>query len=110
MSSGPIDQESKTPVSTSSLVLNENWDPATDDVRKAYPDAWEFEVGLDQSTIDERMIAGQGADANAISGTLQASTLPDRKSTRLNSSHVAIPYAVFCLKKKNKSRPGKRLQ
>src|SRR5437660_9904451 len=28
------------------------------------------------------------------------STFPDRKSTRLNSSHVAISYAVFCLKKK----------
>src|SRR5690625_6290909 len=30
--------------------------------------------------------------------------LGDRKSTRLNSSHVAISYAVFCLKKKNKNR------
>src|SRR5690606_40286462 len=28
--------------------------------------------------------------------------LEDRKSTRLNSSHVKISYAVFCLKKKNK--------
>src|SRR3989442_11724051 len=28
----------------------------------------------------------------------------DRKSTRLNSSHVRISYAVFCLKKKNKVR------
>src|SRR5699024_11734209 len=28
--------------------------------------------------------------------------LPDRKSTRLNSSHVSISYAVFCLKKKKK--------
>src|SRR5256885_4150372 len=27
--------------------------------------------------------------------------LPDRKSTRLNSSHLVISYAVFCLKKKN---------
>src|SRR5438067_7193055 len=27
----------------------------------------------------------------------------DRKSTRLNSSHVSISYAVFCLKKKNKN-------
>src|SRR5439155_18470593 len=29
----------------------------------------------------------------------------DRKSTRLNSSHVAISYAVFCLKKKNAPGP-----
>src|SRR5690242_21409091 len=29
----------------------------------------------------------------------------DRKSTRLNSSHMSISYAVFCLKKK-RSRPG----
>src|SRR5699024_11977264 len=29
-------------------------------------------------------------------------TLEDRKSTRLNSSHVSISYAVFCLKKKKK--------
>src|SRR5438132_9215029 len=29
--------------------------------------------------------------------------LPDRKSTRLNSSHTVISYAVFCLKKKNTS-------
>src|SRR5690625_6498704 len=30
--------------------------------------------------------------------------LEDRKSTRLNSSHVAISYAVFCLKKKNQNK------
>src|SRR5699024_12389069 len=29
----------------------------------------------------------------------------DRKSTRLNSSHVSISYAVFCLKKKKKTTP-----
>src|SRR5258708_31804501 len=29
----------------------------------------------------------------------------DRKSTRLNSSHQIISYAVFCLKKKNKTKP-----
>src|SRR2546426_5796846 len=28
---------------------------------------------------------------------------PDRKSTRLNSSHLVISYAVFCLKKKKKT-------
>src|SRR5207249_5172099 len=31
---------------------------------------------------------------------------PDRKSTRLNSSHVSISYAVFCLKKKKRRGPG----
>src|SRR6476646_11547889 len=30
-------------------------------------------------------------------------TQADRKSTRLNSSHTVISYAVFCLKKKNKT-------
>src|SRR5438874_4589117 len=36
----------------------------------------------------------------------------DRKSTRLNSSHVEISYAVFCLKKKKKmhDRPSRDLQ
>src|SRR2546426_5643223 len=35
---------------------------------------------------------------------LEAGTFwsPDRKSTRLNSSHLVISYAVFCLKKKKK--------
>src|SRR5690554_7385946 len=33
-----------------------------------------------------------------------AETLTDRKSTRLNSSHVRISYAVFCLKKKKVTR------
>src|SRR2546422_2419751 len=31
---------------------------------------------------------------------------PDRKSTRLNSSHGYISYAVFCLKKKKKQKPS----
>src|SRR5437660_6083708 len=34
----------------------------------------------------------------------------DRKSTRLNSSHVAISYAVFCLKKKKNEPDGARSQ
>src|SRR5436305_8791518 len=36
----------------------------------------------------------------------QGNTQGDRKSTRLNSSHVRISYAVFCLKKKKKRTPG----
>src|SRR5206468_12871133 len=37
-------------------------------------------------------------------GFLNFSVALDRKSTRLNSSHDQISYAVFCLKKKNKNR------
>src|SRR5947207_6401476 len=36
------------------------------------------------------------------------SRIQDRKSTRLNSSHTVSSYAVFCLKKKNLTRPGER--
>src|SRR5207253_8979336 len=43
-------------------------------------------VDLNSLTIENRAAA--------------TSELKDRKSTRLNSSHVAISYAVFCLKKK----------
>src|SRR2546426_8519318 len=34
----------------------------------------------------------------------------DRKSTRLNSSHLVISYAVFCLKKKKKTEPNMSYQ
>src|SRR5437868_10259720 len=36
--------------------------------------------------------------------TPSRSSAKDRKSTRLNSSHVSISYAVFCLKKKKKKK------
>src|SRR5256885_7252091 len=35
---------------------------------------------------------------------VQTEALVDRKSTRLNSSHLVISYAVFCLKKKKKKK------
>src|SRR5690554_8027295 len=45
-------------------------------------------------------------NTNAFKGVLQVQSsrpvFKDRKSTRLNSSHVRISYAVFCLKKKIK--------
>src|SRR5260221_2338269 len=49
------------------------------------------------STFVDRFLSGLKAIYNPES----ARTL-DRKSTRLNSSHTVISYAVFCLKKKNR--------
>src|SRR5437899_8727024 len=43
-----------------------------------------------------------GRDARARPRCRARSRLEDRKSTRLNSSHLGISYAVFCLKKKKK--------
>src|SRR2546426_8251117 len=39
-----------------------------------------------------------------------AHTKTDRKSTRLNSSHLVISYAVFCLKKKKKNKTNQTTQ
>src|SRR3712207_8066663 len=47
---------------------------------------------------------GGGCEARRSLGRLRGGGHPgDRKSTRLNSSHANISYAVFCLKKKNKA-------
>src|SRR2546426_6694598 len=56
--------------------------------------------------------AGAGASIEVGSATTDEFTAAqDRKSTRLNSSHLVISYAVFCLKKKTeprRSRPSRR--
>src|SRR5690242_21462276 len=44
----------------------------------------------------------KASEALSGGGDLQAEA--DRKSTRLNSSHMSISYAVFCLKKKNNNK------
>src|SRR5436305_11265264 len=50
------------------------------------------------------------ADAARFVGMLDTLRERDRKSTRLNSSHVRISYAVFCLKKKKRERTKRSLQ
>src|SRR2546426_7889382 len=51
----------------------------------------------------ERML-GNIEEVRARDGLVVAVAHADRKSTRLNSSHLVISYAVFCLKKKKKKR------
>src|SRR5699024_11692049 len=55
------------------------------------------------NTSDGRCQAAVTIDPviRAIASAPTAEINKDRKSTRLNSSHVSISYAVFCLKKKN---------
>src|SRR5699024_12837138 len=46
------------------------------------------------------LLTGVGIEGDVLQDGL-VGVVADRKSTRLNSSHVSISYAVFCLKKKN---------
>src|SRR5256885_5957163 len=46
-------------------------------------------------------VAGGDRDGPVVIGERAVEPAADRKSTRLNSSHLVISYAVFCLKKKN---------
>src|SRR2546426_3974384 len=53
---------------------------------------------------EEPQHPGRGRYEHGPDGEPSRGTELDRKSTRLNSSHLVISYAVFCLKKKKKPR------
>src|SRR5947199_7971620 len=59
---------------------------------------WE-DVGVDGDAAD--VVVELGGQLDGEFGGLRER---DRKSTRLNSSHLGISYAVFCLKKKKKKK------
>src|SRR5699024_11830015 len=92
----------------------------TDVVNKLAPPSSDHWFGTDHHGRDifSRIIHGMsltlyvgfasvilGATVGVVLGIISGyygGRIEDRKSTRLNSSHVSISYAVFCLKKKNK--------
>src|SRR3712207_7876893 len=85
-------------------TLFRSGDLTGDRVAEVFPAVGEREEGDHQAAADhrrhERLPRRPVEDAAAL-------PLPsDRKSTRLNSSHANISYAVFCLKKKNHVNPS----
>src|SRR5439155_27308714 len=59
-------------------------------------------LGRERHVAEDRVLGARIAELDGLE--FDAAARPgDRKSTRLNSSHVAISYAVFCLKKKKNS-------
>src|SRR2546430_3632727 len=77
------------PISIQGAVLTQGFGPTDFGLEPAAFGFPHFHTGLDLASKNTRI--GAAADG-------------DRKSTRLNSSHSQISYAVFCLKKKNNSR------
>src|SRR5690554_940285 len=69
-----------------------------------------YQISLLQAGISTAAYRPRGSASAGVSdpniekdnNTMHSVGLKDRKSTRLNSSHVRISYAVFCLKKKKK--------
>src|SRR3989442_10597936 len=59
--------------------------------------------------VDHRSERESGVGAASRDDDVRSRRDRDRKSTRLNSSHVRISYAVFCLKKKKKKKKYLRL-
>ncbi|MET9958521.1 ABC transporter substrate-binding protein [Streptomyces sp. NPDC006326] len=76
-SSGPYKIDAYDRGKQLTLVRNPHWEPATDGVRKAYPDRVVVMMGLRANQIDDRIIAASGADASAVSwGKLRPESTP----------------------------------
>src|SRR5207244_9741467 len=76
---------------------------ATADVSGAYGSG----LRVHTYTFGPTLSAGKGSISpfvHALFGGFHTTVSGDRKSTRLNSSHQIISYAVFCLKKKTKTK------
>ncbi len=87
------------------LVRNDKWTQESDPYRKAYPDSWEVDFGLDPAVIDQRLISGAAADQSTISLTLTPASLPivfnDPKfaSRRTNEFDPYVRYIAVNVKK-----------
>src|SRR3712207_8705935 len=63
-----------------------------------------IEIGYNHGLVESKTLSVD-ATWSAMKFTHPKKGKADRKSTRLNSSHANISYAVFCLKKKKQSTP-----
>ncbi|WP_369184827.1 ABC transporter substrate-binding protein [Streptomyces sp. Y1] len=117
VSSGPYQVE-KNENDGAHLVLkrNPNWSAATDDQRKAYPDTIDVQSGLDPAVINQRLSAGTGADAAAVTtdtnlGPSELAQVKDDKAlaARVGTGHFGyVNYLAFNPKVKPFDNPKVR--
>lgn len=67
VSCGPYIVKHRTIDKSMTLTRNKHWDPATDPIRNAYPDTFEFEFGPTSLESADRFIADQGKDQQMVS-------------------------------------------
>jgi peptide/nickel transport system substrate-binding protein len=86
------------------LVRNPKWNASSDPVRKAYPDKWEVDFGIDPKVLDQRLMASAGNDAFGIQyGQIQPENLatiftdPDHTTPQFNGRAVSgfDPYTRY---------------
>src|SRR2546426_2093448 len=83
------------------------WDPEPDQVSRPRDTLQDCELLMQNvagGTAGHVSAAGETTNLRRARRRIPETALQDRKSTRLNSSHLVISYAVFCLKKKKKNR------
>ncbi|WP_329136072.1 ABC transporter substrate-binding protein [Streptomyces sp. NBC_01476] len=97
VSSGPYKIASYK--SGKSLVFERNqyWDPKTDPIRNAYPDSWNFNLGIQQPGLTQRIMAGAGTDKNAIdlSGLADPSQMSSLVSDPQYKSRTVNQYQPY---------------
>ena len=106
IASGPYRVTEYQRGSTLVLERNEYWDAATDDVRTAAPDSFEWTFGLDAATIDERMIADQGADQDAIAGSVQAASISRIQTPAIQERTIQGLQGCTTYMPLNTTKPG----
>lgn len=96
-SSGPYKlQGDWTAEKGGTFVRNDSWDPATDTIRKAYPDKIVWDESLTPETLYARLIADQGNDKNAITyDQAPTAALGNVSSATGRTSIVASPYTRY---------------
>jgi peptide/nickel transport system substrate-binding protein len=103
---GPYQVESYTTGNGGKMVLvrNPNWNAASDPIRKAYPNKWEVDFGIDPKVIDQRLMTPSGADETTVDyGGVQpenlATIFQDEKTANADFAGRAFsdydPYARY---------------
>lgn len=105
-SSGPYVLSSYDRGKTFTMTRNKYWDRATDPARGAYPDKIIGYVSLDRATIDQRMIADNGPDKDAVTikiiepeNVTRATTDPAIKSRVISGSDGSTIYTAMDVSK-----------